>query len=121
MTKKKSKNKFFEQRTRMKEKKFKDFCQLLRCYHTFYGEVKIFKVKESIIVETYNGGWSDNESVDSELKTKHTPIVDKHPCVVYQFTSFDKFFANNFDIEKELTKYYTIKKRKKYIFKIIID
>lgn len=65
----------------------KYFFDILCGYNSAYGTVEHFIVGECVYIKTYNGGWSHNECVDSDLFSKFSSsiIVNDHPITIYKF------------------------------------
>jgi len=80
-----------------------DFCEQ---YNSIgYGEAKICEVKSCFIVELYNAGYSENETLDTEfiMKYKSCIILDRHPITIAEFSKLDLIFSSHvvdFDIPK---------------------
>jgi hypothetical protein len=54
---------------------------------TGYGKAKIIDLKNHIIVELYNAGWSENESMDIEFyqEFQNNVIYHRHPIMIAEF------------------------------------
>jgi hypothetical protein len=54
---------------------------------TGYGKAKVIDLKNHIIVELYNAGWSDNESMDIEFyqEFQNNVIYRRHPIMIAEF------------------------------------
>ena len=74
----------------------KDFFDMLSGYNLTYGIVEHFIVGECVCIKTNNGGWSENESVDSELFGKFSSkiIVNDHPVTIYKFYLLSRYLEN---------------------------
>lgn len=54
-------------------------------YNLDYGTIQIKETPRHLIIEFYNGGWSENEEVDMELRQICPPTIDHHPMTIYVF------------------------------------
>lgn len=54
-------------------------------YNTVYGSVELIETERHYLMWFHNGGWSENESIDTDLKLERTPAVDNHPYTLYSF------------------------------------
>lgn len=54
---------------------------------TGYGKARIIELKSYIIVELYNAGWSDNESMDNDFHREfpNCIIYNRHPMTIAEF------------------------------------
>lgn len=73
-----------------------NFFKLLSRYDCNCGNYEHFIVGECAYIKTCNGGWSHNESIDSDLYTdfnRHI-IVNNHPTTIYQFYLLSRQIKN---------------------------
>lgn len=72
--------------------------ELLDSWNTQYGDITIYRVhqfqdKYKYYVKLYNGGWSENEELQSTLNQllKEYIIIDIHPHIVFDFHMLNKW------------------------------
>lgn len=82
-------------------------------YHNDYGKVTIIETPKHLIVEFYNGGWSENEEIEMILEQTVLADVRDHPMHVY---TFDKRL-----IDPSTYAGIGRKKQKKYTYKVVRD
>lgn len=63
----------------------KVFLKGLRYYNTDYGDLHVYRTEDSIIIKLYNGGFSENEEIERELKKVYSPLLDDHPITIFRF------------------------------------
>lgn len=93
------------------EKQFEKVKDAMWDYKEQYGKVTVKETPRYIIVEFYNGGWSDNEDIDNELQQKVRASISDHPMHIY---TFDKML-----LKKKSYEMITRTKVKKYIYKMV--
>jgi len=91
---------------------------------TGYGKAKIIDLENHIIVELYNGGWSDNESLDTEFyqEFRNSIIYNRHPIMIAEFNKLAMIYSSFVtDLEKEGGWGDCYSKQDKYTFNIEIE
>lgn len=58
-----------------------------------YGVAQIIELDSKFIVKLYNGGFSENEELDAEFRTKYASfiILDYHPILIAEFHKVNLF------------------------------
>jgi len=99
-------------------------------YGRGYGNIYLFEVGNIFIIETYNGGWSENEESEDEfiqyIENSHIIrlLLSDHPCHLFKIKkeyfserAYTKIVNSEFDCLRELGCY---KKRKQFNYHLKI-
>lgn len=102
----------------------KKFQYIIDNYNNNYGDIRLYKTKDNLILELDNGGWSENEEfeliyLNMDKEIRKFIIYDLHPLKILLI---DKNWLNikyNIKISKIFSDQF--KKIKKYEYKIKIN
>lgn len=87
-----------------------------------YGEAWIYDLKDRLIIQLYNAGFSDNEEMDREFRDKYKTNIffDRHPIIIAEFTKLPIFtkLINMNKLKSACYKNYVIKKSYRYDIEI---
>ena len=73
----------------MKQFDFIKVLEFLGVYDDNCGEVSYIRVGADLLIETYNGGWSKNETIDSDMHSlcRNYIVINNHPITLYRFAN----------------------------------
>ena len=91
---------------------------------TGYGKARIIELKSVIIVELYNAGWSDNESMDIDFfrEFQNNVIYHRHPMMIAEFSKNNLIYSSFvIGFENLMGWGDCYSKQDKYVYEIEID
>lgn len=88
----------------------KEILKLLSCWNTQYGDIKYVRTEKYLVVETYNGGWSENEELEEDIKkyieTSSFEIeYEQHPIMILKIELYAFIDFDNEEIKKQIEIY----------------